>query len=190
MKLTRTTLVLPLAGLLIVAGASAVLASSGPAGTTGTTSTVAPAAASPSPSTGTATAPVEPRDTALSDALDSLVSKGTITAAQKTAILDAVTAERTARRAARQAERQQIKQFLADGQITQDELNQLPADSYLRTLTNLMADGKITTDELRALGKGFGLGRGGHMRGMGGGMWGPNGVSPNASPAPSSGTSG
>jgi hypothetical protein len=88
--------------------------------------------------------------------LDDLVAKGTITESQKQAILDGITAERTARQQERQAQRQQLKDFIADGQITQDELDQLPADSPLRQLTGVMDDGKITTDELRQLGRGFG----------------------------------
>ena len=54
--------------------------------------------------------------------------------------------------------------FLADGVITQQEFNQLPADSPLRKLTTLMDDGKITSDELRELGRGLFLGNG-HGRG-------------------------
>jgi polyhydroxyalkanoate synthesis regulator phasin len=125
------------------------------------------------------------KDTVLSDVLDNLVADGTITSAQKTAILDALTAERTARQTARQAARQQIQDFLSDGQITQDELDQLPADSPLRQLTNLMADGKITTDELQTLGRGFGFGRGHGHHGPFGDIDG-DGVAPEASPAPSS----
>ena len=53
------------------------------------------------------------------------------------------------------AQAQQLKDFMSDGQLTQDELNKLPADSPLRKLTNLMADGKITTDELKSIGRGF-----------------------------------
>jgi polyhydroxyalkanoate synthesis regulator phasin len=190
MKLTRTYVVLPLAGLLVVAGAGAVLATTGPAPVTGSVDTVVPAAESPSPTAATgATTPVRPTDTALQEVLDDLVSKGTITESQKTAILDGVAAERTARREARQANRDQLRTFLADGVITQEEFNQLPADSPLRTMTGLMDDGKITLDELRSLGRGLGVGIGrGGMRG--GGMFGGNGYGPAASPAPSTGTSG
>ena len=65
---------------------------------------------------------------------------------------------------AAKADRQQLKDFLADGVITQDEFDKLPADSPLRKMTGLMDDGKITTDELKALGRGFmkGKGNGGH----------------------------
>ena len=110
-------------------------------------------------------------DTVLSDVLDDLVTKGTITTAQKTAILDAVKAERAVRREARQearkaareemkANRQQLKGFLADGVITKEEFDKLPADSLLRKVTGLMDDGKITKDELKALGRGFMGGKG------------------------------
>lgn len=192
MKLNKT-LVLPLAALLVVGAAGVVLATTG-SPSSGGTDGVVPAAASPSPSPSAGTK-TGMNDTLLSDVLDQLVSKGTITAAQKTAILDALTAERQARITQRQQERQQLRDFLSDGVITQDELNKLPADSPLRQLTTLMADGKITIDELRSLGRGFlgelgGLGIGGrgfgHGMGPGGGMWGP----PNASPSPSTGTSG
>ena len=189
-KRTRTTLVLPLAGLLVVVGAGAVLASNGAApATTGTT--VVPAAESPSSSASTGgpvTPPkVEQKDTVLTDVLDDLVSKGTITANQKQAILDGIAAERTARQEQRKAlreqlkaQRQQLKDFLSDGQITQDELDKLPEDSPLRRLTNLMDDGKITTDELRGLGRAFGFGRD-----HGFGHFFPKGQAPDTWPAPS-----
>jgi polyhydroxyalkanoate synthesis regulator phasin len=185
-KLNRTSVVLPLAGLLVIAGAGAVFATSG--GAPSTTNTVVAAAATPSPTTGTTTMPPVEKDTALTSVLDDLVAKGTINSSQKTAILDALTAERTARRAARQAERAQIQQFLADGVITQAEIDQLPADSYLRTLTTLLDDGKITTDELRGLGRGLFGGRGGH--GMGGMFGGGKGMGPNALPSASPTTGG
>jgi len=199
-KLSKT-LVLPVAGLLVVIGAGAVLASTATPGTGADTGSIVPAAASPTPTPTVDTKPLA-TDTAISSVLDDLVAKGTITAAQRTAILDALQAKRDQIRADRQAaidalrqQLQQVRDFLSDGQITQDELDQLPADSPLRTLTNLMDDGKITTDELRTLGggflKGFGLGTGG--RGMGPRMFGGGRFGwPNASPTPSptTGTSG
>jgi polyhydroxyalkanoate synthesis regulator phasin len=185
-KISKTA-VLPLAALLVVGAAGAVLAtSSGPAGQDVTT--VQPAAESPSPSLAPGwNKTIE--DTALADVLDDLVAKGTITAAQKTAILDALVAEKQARRAERQAQREQMRTFLADGVITQEEFDQLPADSPLRQAAGLMDDGKITLDELSGLGRGFMGGRGG-MHGFGGhgfgkgfgpgGTWG----TPDATPAP------
>jgi polyhydroxyalkanoate synthesis regulator phasin len=174
--------VLPLAALLVVGAAGAVLATSG-ATSGGGTGAVVPAAESPSPDPSAATTPgwTVDKDTVLSDVLDDLVAKGTITEAQKTAILDAGAAERTARQTERQQARQQLQAFWSDGVLTQAEIDQLPADSPYRQLTTLLDDGKITADELQGLGRGFrmGGGRGGH--GMGGGMWG----TPDASPAPS-----
>jgi hypothetical protein len=186
-KRNRTTLVLPLAGVLAVAGAGAVLATSGDAGS-GSNPIVIPAAESPSPDASSGTVapdqtPDKPRDTALTDVLDDLVANGTITESQKAAILDGLTAERTARREAAQAQRQQLRDFLADGQITQDELDQLPEDSPLRQLSGVMDDGKITTDELRGLGRGFGFGKG-HRHGFGK-LFPKDGEAPDVSPAPS-----
>jgi polyhydroxyalkanoate synthesis regulator phasin len=188
----NTTLVLPLAALLVVGAAGAVLATSG--GTTGgDTGTVVPAAesASPDASAGTTTKP--DRNGVLTDVLEDLVTEGTITESQKTAILDALTAEREARRAERQERMQQLRDILEDGQITQAELDQLPEDSRIRQLDNLdelMADGKITTEELRSLGRGLGrglgLGRGWHGFGGHGFFGGPDDVTPDASASPSS----
>jgi hypothetical protein len=164
-KLSKT-LVVPLVGLLLVVAAGAVLATSGaaPAADPGT---VIPAAATAAPAPAAGTKPVKPaRDTALTSVLDDLVARNTITAAQKTAILDALAVERTARQAERKALREKVKGFLSDGVITKAELDQLPADHPLRKLTTLMDDGEITLDELKTLGRGgmkeMGFGGGGH----------------------------
>jgi polyhydroxyalkanoate synthesis regulator phasin len=223
-KIHSSTVVVPLAIVLLVVGAGAVLATTGgplathgggaqaeATATPGATSAPAPTATPGTtvpgngPSTGPAAGPfkglfnglVADADTALKTALDKLVANGTITANQETAILDAVKAERQARvadlqaqRKALQAQRDLIRGFLSDGQITQDELNQLPADSPLRQLTSLMADGKITVDELRQLGRGLFLpgvlGRGHGFFGKGPG---PHTGAPDAtaSPAPTTG---
>ncbi len=192
MKLT-STLVIPVAGLLVALGAGAVLAANG-VPSAGAAAPIVPAAASPSPAPSAGT--VEPRlkDPLLTDVLDGLVTKGTITEAQKTAILDALAAERTARATELRQRAQQLRDFLSDGQITQDELDQLPADSPLRTLTSLMDDGKITVDELRSIGRGMlrglgGFGKPGRAFGRDLGPFGPK-VLPDASPSPSAGTSG
>ena len=181
MKLNRTTIVLPLASLLMIAGAGAVVATSGSA-PSAATDTVIPAATSPSPSAGTTTTPKADRETILSDVLTNLVADGTINESQKTAILDALAAERTARHAAREAERAQLREFLADGVITQAEIDQLPADSRLRTLTTLLDDGQITTEELQSVGRGFGFGGRGHGHGHGP-LGDDDAVAPSASPA-------
>jgi hypothetical protein len=186
MKLHPGLVVLPLAGLLVVVGAGAVLAT---ADRNEPTSAVT-AAASPTPDPSAAAAPGTKRtDTALQDALDGLVADGTITTDQKTKILAAIAAERTARREQMQADRQVLKDALADGEITQAELDKLSPDHWLRQATDLMADGKITADELHGLGRGMMRGMGGrHGQGMGGGGWWK--AAPTASPAPTSGTSG
>jgi polyhydroxyalkanoate synthesis regulator phasin len=187
-----TTIGIPLAIVLLVGAAGAVMATSGgssaPEGQP-------PAAASPTPTppSGTTVKPVA-KEAVLLDVLDELVANGTITAAQKTAIVDAVKAERAVRREARQetrkaakeqakASRQQLKGFLADGVITKDEFDKLPADSLLRSMTGLMDDGKITRDELRGVRKAVG------GKGQGQGWFGRN-KTPGALPSPSAGTSG
>lgn len=190
MKLHPSLIILPLAGLLVVAGAGAVLAT---AEDSPAVAPAAPAAPSPTPDPSAAAMPWRERtDTAVEDALDGLVADGTITSDQKTRILDAIGAERTARQEQRQADRQVLKDALADGEITQTELEKLSADHPLRQATDLMADGKITTDELRSLGRGFKGGMHGMGRGHGGGWRG--GIDPDAQPdatqAPASGTSG
>jgi hypothetical protein len=192
-KLNTTTIGVPLAIVLLVGAAGAVMATSGGPSTP---EAQPPAAASPTPTPSAGTTVKPPKtDTLLSDVLDDLVTKGTITSAQKAAILDAVKAERAVRREARQetrkaareqakANRQQLKGFLEDGVITTEEFNQLPADSPLRAMTGLMDDGKITTDELKSLGRGL-MGGKGH----GPGWFGKNRI-PVASPSPGAGTSG
>jgi polyhydroxyalkanoate synthesis regulator phasin len=188
-KLSKT-FVIPVAGLLVVLGAGAVLASTSSSPGASGGAAVVPAAESPSP--GASGAPKrEFRDEALTSVLDDLVAKGTITAAQKQAIVDGLQAEREqriadmkARMEALRAQAAKVKEFMADGQITQEELDQLPADSPLRNLSNLMDDGKITTDELRSIGRGWfgGFGRGfGHGFGRDSIKGGPN-ASPSASP--------
>jgi hypothetical protein len=174
---SRKTLVLPLAGLLLVGAAGAAVAASSPSPSPGGGS-VAPAA-DPSPSAGTTTTPDDPADPGtlpargflhedglLDDLLDALVADGTITADQRQAIVDALAAERDARIAEAQERAEQLRSFLEDGAITQEEFDQLPEDSRLRELAGIMDDGQITTEELRSLGgfggrgHGFGPGRG------------------------------
>ena len=167
MKLSKT-LVIPVAGLLVVLGAGAVLAS--------TSSSPAASGAAVAPGGRIAVAGrvrtprsgVKFQDQALTTVLDDLVAKGTITAAQKTG--DRRRPHGRARAAPRRAQGQdggppgagasRSRASSPTAQITQAELDQLPADSPLRKLTNLMDDGKITTDELRSIGRGWFGGRG------------------------------
>ena len=144
MKIGRT-IVLPLAiSALVIAGAGAVLAVAGP---------VAPA-----PVAEPAAAPTAPPAAAapakapfLQAVLDGLVAKGTITSAQEQSILDAW----IAKRGALKADRAQLRSILADGVITQAELDQLPSDSPLRALEPLLKNGQISVADLRALGRGI-----------------------------------
>jgi polyhydroxyalkanoate synthesis regulator phasin len=114
----------------------------------------------------------------LEEVLADLVSQGVITQEQSDAIVDALGAKAEEYRADMEAQREQMQQhweliqgFLEDGVITQEEINQLPADSALREAFNSIAeDGQITVDQLRQLrpgfGPGFGPGRGHHGPGM------------------------
>jgi polyhydroxyalkanoate synthesis regulator phasin len=188
-KLSKTTIGIPLAALMLVVAAGAVLATTGTPASQGA-NVPAAASASPSPSAAAGTGKLRLGDNVLNGVLDELVTKGTITSAQEKAILDAVTAERTARREARQenrqelkADRQQLRGFLSDGVITKDEFDKLPADSPLRQLTSLMDDGKITLDELRSIGRGL-------FGGRGHGFLGGKGLNPAPSVSPSPTTGG
>ncbi len=180
--------ILPIAGLLIVGAAGAVLAQSGATGTTDTTTPAVDASASP----GATDTTKRPGEGVLADVLADLVTKGTITQAQS----DAITAALDARRAELKAEREALRELwttiLEDGQITEDEIAQLPEDSPLRSIDGLLDDGVITQDELRGLG-GLGRGFGHHGPGRGhggswpgGGMWGAPDAAPSAAPGASS----
>jgi hypothetical protein len=182
-KLTKA-IVLPLAAAaLVVLGAGAVLAATAPSSPS-TNGAVVPAAASASPAPAASSKPVAPY---LTSVLDGLVAKGTITAAQEQAIVDAW----IAKRGDLQAERKQLRTFLADGVLTADELAQLPADSPLQQLKPLMTNGQITIEELRTIGRGImrdlragGMGANGQgMGGMRGLLGGNGGTTPTASPA-------
>lgn len=187
MKLGKTLILPVAAAALVVIGAGAVLASTGGGGPSDTGSTVA-AAADPSASPGASTAPTL-KAPYLTEVLDGLVAKGTITRVQEQAIVDAWIAKRETLMHERQADRQQLRAFLSDGVLTQAELNQLPADSPLRQLAPLMKNGQLTIGDLRALGRGIlrDLRMGGATSGgMGGGMMGGGPwalPTPSASPA-------
>ena len=188
MKLGKS-LVLPVAAAaLVVLGAGAALASTGGAPAAIGDIGIVPAAANPS---ATPAASAAPTLTApyLTQVLDGLVTKGTITKAQEQAILDAWVSQRTTFMQERQADRQQLMGFLSDGVLTQAELNQLPADSPLRQLEPLMKNGQLTIADLRALGRGIlrdlmmgGQGGAGRMGGLGGMMGGGRWPLPSASP--------
>jgi len=203
----RRLIWLPIAGFLLVAGAAIAAAASGPSATLPAqanhdASSPAPSALA-SPGTGTedtsngskpdwAHAPGFPGGGAdlLDQVLADLVKAGTITQAQSDAITQglqqAITDEQTqAEQQRQQLEEQwtQIQGFLQDGTITQDEVDQLPADSPFRQVFDSIAqDGTVTLDQLQQL-RLFGPGSagmhapGGHGHGHGfgpGGFGDPN----------------
>jgi polyhydroxyalkanoate synthesis regulator phasin len=138
----RRLIGIPLAGLLLVGGATVALAQGGylGGGPQGTGSI-------------------------LSDVLDELVTDGTINQGQADAIETAVDERRTELQTEAEALREQMQEFLSDGTLSADELAQLPEDHPLRNLDQFLEDGQLTQDELRQLG-GFGRGFGHHgMRG-------------------------
>ena len=189
---------LPIAGFLLVAGAA--VATAAPTVLEAAKGVVAAASPAPStdPSTGTTTSGPHLgfADDLLQSVLSNLVTKGTITQAQSDAITQGLQDEITQRQADAQARRTLIEGFIADGVITQDEINKLPADDPLRVAFDSIANnGQITLDQLRNLGPlGGPGGRGDH----GGGffVWGsghpdndgddPANPAPSASPSASS----
>ena len=74
-----------------------------------------------------------------------------ITAALQTAIGDKQ-AELDAQRQEMEQMLTQIQGFLEDGVITSDEIAQLPADNPFSNLTDILADGQITQEELQSIG--------------------------------------
>ena len=139
----RRLIVIPLAGLLLVGGATAAMAHGGLLG-----------------------GPAE-RGTILSDVLEELVTDGTINQGQADAIEEAITERRTEVREEAEARREQMRTFLEDGTLSADELAQVPEDHPLRNLDSFLEDGQLTQDELRQLrrfgpGVGPGFGRGQH----------------------------
>jgi hypothetical protein len=192
---------LPIAGFLLIAGAAAATA----APTLLDAAKGVVAAASPAPSGAPSTGPTTDgphfgfADDLLNSVLSDLVSKGTITQAQSDAITQGIQDEITQRESDAQARRTLIEGFIADGVITQDEINQLPADDPLRVAFDSIAnDGQISLDQLRNLGPFGGPGGPGGPRGRAdhGGffVWGSghpdtdgdNPAAPSASPSASS----
>lgn len=86
-----------------------------------------------------------------------LVSNGTITTADVTAIKDALQAEREANREAHQAEAQAardavLKNLVAQGTLTQSQADAIAAASPERgAMRELVADGTVTRDDLMAV---------------------------------------
>lgn len=89
----------------------------------------------------------------LSDVLDDLVGDGTIDRSQADAIVAAAEDKAAEIKVEHRARHDQVRGFLDDGVITEDEASQLPDDHYL--LSNLFdeawADGELTRDEIAEL---------------------------------------
>ena len=193
----RRLIWLPVAGFLLVGGAAIAAAASAPSATPSSLSNQD--TASPAPSTATASAApssdanvgeagkppmefgfaiIDAGADLLDEVLADLVATGTITQAQSDAITQALAQAITDRQADLEQQREQaeaewaqMKGFLEDGVITQDEVNELPEDSPFREVFNSIAqDGQITLDQLAAaepvrsgrLGKGSRSRRSGH----------------------------
>jgi hypothetical protein len=165
---------LPIAGFLLIAGAAVAAAAPTVVESAKGLLTVA----SPDPSSG-ATITVNDDEHAwkigpdglLTQVLADLVANGTLTQAQSDAVTTGLQDAIEARRTDMQARMELISGFVEDGVITQDEINQLPADDPLRVAFDSIAnDGQISLEQLRGLGPGFGpgFGPGHHGRGPGG----------------------
>jgi hypothetical protein len=87
----------------------------------------------------------------LGDVLDELVGEGTIESDQADAILDAVEEKADEIREDRLALREEIKGYLEDGILTEDEASGLPEDHWLLSdvFDEAWADGELTTEEIR-----------------------------------------
>ena len=143
----RKLLGIPLAGLLLIGGATAVLAESGAVdGVTGTVGGV-----------------VHRAGGVLEEVLGGLVEDGTLTQEQADAVTDGVETRHEEIRSEMQALHEQLRGFLEDGVLSADELAQLPEDHPLRNLDTYLEDGQLTEDELAELRP---IGRG-HFHGHG-----------------------
>ena len=118
--------------------------------------------------------PFGPVGSAIQEVLDELVADGSngFTQSDADLVVEALTEKREAMRAEREALHEQMEEFWSDGQLTADEIEQLPQDHPLRQLPDVLEDGTITQDELQAL-RPFGRG---HHRHGGLGGFGPGGA--------------
>ena len=176
---------LPVAGFLLVAGATVAAAAPGLVNTA--SSLVATGAVALDD--GSVELRVAGDGSLLDEVLAELVTDGVITQEQSDAITEALTTKAEERRTELEAEREQLRAiweqiqgFLEDGVISADEIAQLPDDNPFSAIEGILEDGQVTLEELQSLrpfggfreGPGFGPGgpggRGGH-HGHGPRMW-------------------
>jgi len=162
----RRLIWLPVAGFLLIAGATVAAAAPG---VVSRVQAVLPAAeASPDANSESGAVLMHDRNGLLTEVLADLVADGTITQAQADAITDGIAQKIEDKKAALDALRQKWQEIIADGVITQAEIDQLPADNPFRLAFDSIAeDGQVTLDQLRQLhplgrGPGFFGGRGHH----------------------------
>lgn len=160
---------LPIAGFLLIAGAA--VAAAAPSLVDQARGQLSPGVQADSGTVTVGNADLaHPGRDLLADVLADLVSDNTITQAQSDAITQALADKVDGLRADMQTRRELFEGFVEDGVITQDEIDQLPADDPLRVAFDSIAnDGQVTLDQLRGFGPGFGPGH--HGRGPGGFMW-------------------
>ena len=151
----RKVLLLPLAGLLVIGGATAAFAA--PSAVSDTARQVSNAATV--------------AGSLLAEVLADLVADGVITQEQSDAIVGAVDTRVEEKRTEMRELRELVAGFLEDGVVTAEELEQLPEDHPWRNLDDFLADGQLTIEELRQLSGPF---RHHHVP-RGGGWGGPGG---------------
>jgi polyhydroxyalkanoate synthesis regulator phasin len=175
---------LPIAGFLLIAGATVAAAMPG---LTSTAASLIDTQDSDLKSTGVAFE-VAGAGSLLDEVLADLVTQGVITQEQSDAIVAAVTTRADERRTELEAQRAQmeamwtqIQGFLDDGVISADEIAQLPADNPFTNLQDILADGQVTLEELQSVGPfggpmfdGPGRGHGHGFRGHGFWLGGPD----------------
>ncbi len=149
---------LPVAGFLLIAGAAVATASN-------QIFTVVPAEVP-------AATPAAEEDTGMrfragdlvEEVLADLIEQNVLTQEQSDAFVAALEAALDERRAEAEARMEQMREtwdqvrgFLEDGAITQQEMDTLPEDNPLReAFTSIAEDGEVTLDELRQLGPALG----------------------------------
>lgn len=87
------------------------------------------------------------------EVLDELVAEGTLTADQSEAIVAALREKLTEVRAERRATRELLAELWADGELSREEIAQLPSWHPWTRVIAALDDGVITRDELRDLGR-------------------------------------